>query len=465
MQEYPKLQGSDPDHERSRQAPDDLREGPPNGRNQLILAAVAAFCTYFCMYAFRKPFTAGTFETVSLNSIGLKTTLVIAQIAGYTLSKFIGIPFISGLSRDHRTAGIIGLILFAEVSLIGFASVPVPWKPMMMFLNGLPLGMVFGIVLSYLEGRKQTEALSAVLGASFIVSSGVVKSIGRWMIDDLGYSEFTMPMLVGLVFLPPLLLSVWLLQSTPPPDQQDRRLRRDREPMTRAARRMFWRAYWPGLSMLVLVYVALTVVRTIRDDFGVEIWRDLGVEKQPSVFTRTELVVAIIVTTFNGLTMMITHNLRAIRYTVAIMSLSFGLVAASAVLQGTGYTSPFWFMVACGVGLYIPYVAFHTTLFERLVAVSRHPGNLVFLMYVADALGYLGYTFVLVARTFLSSPESILPAFRFVLVIVGLLCVCVLVIALLYFQRVLGVAVEGSQHEEATQTATNTEPNPNRPSV
>ena len=48
-----------------------------------------------------------------------------------------------------------------------------------MFLNGLPLGMVFGLVVSYLEGRRQTEALAAALTASFIVSSGVVKSVGR----------------------------------------------------------------------------------------------------------------------------------------------------------------------------------------------------------------------------------------------------------------------------------------------
>lgn len=36
---------------------------PLNNKNQsLALAAIAAFSVYFCMYAFRKPFTAATFE-------------------------------------------------------------------------------------------------------------------------------------------------------------------------------------------------------------------------------------------------------------------------------------------------------------------------------------------------------------------------------------------------------------------
>ena len=67
------------------------------------------------------------------------------------------------------------------------------------FLNGLPLGMIFGLVLAFLEGRKCTEALAAGLCASFIVSSGVVKSVGRWLIVNQGYSEFEMPWITGLI--------------------------------------------------------------------------------------------------------------------------------------------------------------------------------------------------------------------------------------------------------------------------
>lgn len=404
---------------------------------QLLVAAVAAFCTYFCMYAFRKPFTAGTFEGEDVFGYGLKTVLVISQLAGYMLSKFIGIRVVSELRSEDRAVGIVGLIVAAEAALVGFAFVPTPWKVVMLFLNGLPLGMVFGLVLSYLEGRKQTEALSAVLCASFIMSSGVVKSVGRWLVVEQGVSEYAMPMAAGAIFLPLLLISVWVLQATPPPDEDDRELRRERKAINRTQRREFLSAYWLGLALLVFVYVALTVIRTIRDDFGVEIWRDLGVEKTPSVFATSETLVALFVTALNGLAIWITHNLTAIRVTVGLMCTAFALVVGSAVMQAAGLVSPFVFMVACGIGLYVPYVAFHTTLFERLIASSRRPGNLGFLMYLADAAGYLGYAVVIVLRTTLQPTGGLLAFFRVSLLTVAAASILALWGALAYFQRLL----------------------------
>jgi hypothetical protein len=353
------------------------------------------------------------------------------------LSKFIGIKVVSEMPGERRAAAIVGLILAAEAALVGFAVAPVPLKVVMLFLNGLPLGLVFGLVLAYLEGRQQTEALSAALCASFIVASGVVKSVGRWLVQDLGISEFHMPMWEGLLFLPPLLLSVWVLQKTPPPDETDRQLRSARQVMNRDERRRFLRAYWPGLSLMVCVYTALTVIRTIRDDFGVEIWRDLGVAQTPAVFATSEMVVAICVTAVNALAIWITHNLAAIRAIVGLMCMAFALVGGSTVMHSAGLTTPFGFMVACGVGLYVPYVAFHTTVFERLIAASRRPGNLGFLMYVADAVGYLGYAVVMVARAAHPAPGAVLPFFRTSLMVVAVISIAGLLTATIYFHKVL----------------------------
>jgi hypothetical protein len=53
-----------------------------------IYAIIAAFSTYSCMYAFRKPFTVATFEGISYWGMDYKTILIIAQVLGYMLSKF-----------------------------------------------------------------------------------------------------------------------------------------------------------------------------------------------------------------------------------------------------------------------------------------------------------------------------------------------------------------------------------------
>ena len=48
-------------------------------------------------------------------------------------------------------------------------------------------------------------------------------------------------------------------------------------------------------------------------------------------------------------------------------------------------------LLLVGLGLYLPYVAFHTTIFERLIALTRERANVGFLMYLADSLGYFAY--------------------------------------------------------------------------
>jgi MFS family permease len=259
--------------------------------------------------------------------------------------------------------------------------------------------------------------------------------------QDMGVSDFSMPMIAGAIFFVPLLVSVWVLQKTPPPDVEDRQLRSERKAMTREDRRRFLYAFWPGITLLIFVYITLTIARTIRDDFAVEIWRDMGVSKTPSVFATSETWVGIVATTCLALTMLVKNNLMAMRVTFVMMCIAFVLVAISAWAIGLGAFSPFVFMVMCGIGLYIPYVAFHTSVFERLIAAARMPSNLGFLMYMADSIGYLGYAVVIVAKTRMKKDVELLPYFQWILLLSAFASILCLMAALLYFQRALAPTV------------------------
>src|SRR5256885_891588 len=208
-------------------------------------AIVAAFSTYFCMYAFRKPFAAAKFEGEFFlgSTVALKTALVISQIIGYALSKYIGIKVCSEVSATRRAVTLILLIVWAELALIAYGLVPDDFKVVAIFFNGLPLGMVWGLVVWYLEGRRTSEFLLAGLSCSYIVSSGIVKDIGRAMMEGdvadgwrrapfignmmaslLGkVSESWMPAITGLHFLPLFLLAVWMLNQLPRANQSTSR--------------------------------------------------------------------------------------------------------------------------------------------------------------------------------------------------------------------------------------------------
>lgn len=362
-----------------------------------VWAVAAAFGTYFCMYAFRKPFTAARYENAEAFGLSLKTVLVAAQVAGYMLSKFIGIRVVSELPASRRAATIVGLIAVAELSLLFFAVTPPPWNAVWLFCNGLPLGMVFGLVLGFLEGRRLSEALTAGLCASFILADGVTKSVGAWLLD-LGVSENWMPCAAGALFLPLLLIFVAMLTRIPPPTDQDVAERSVRVPMTRDQRWSFLLRYAPGLSALVAAYVVITILRSVRADFAPEIWRGLGYAAQPGTFTWSEVFVAFGVLLVNGSLIFARNSRTAFSLSLAVCAAGILLMAAALAGLHLHALSPMVFMVAIGLGLYLPYVSMHTSVFERLLAMTRERANIGFLMYLADSTGYLGYAAVMVAR-------------------------------------------------------------------
>ena len=82
--------------------------------------------------------------------------------------------------------------------------------------------------------------------------------------------------------------------------------------------------------------------------------------------------------------------MRASQQASACSQLSNEAIPQRIKTQQTGAINAFPFMVLLGLSVCIPYVVFHTTIFERLTAAIRENGNPGYLMYLADSLGYLG---------------------------------------------------------------------------
>ncbi|WP_212000303.1 DUF5690 family protein [Chitinophaga sp. HK235] len=355
-----------------------------------LYAALVAFGTYSCMYAFRKPFTAGIFEGLSFMGIDYKIWLVISQTIGYACSKFYGIRFIAEMKGNYRAQYIIVLILISWVALLGFAMVPAPWNIPFLFINGFPLGMIWGLVFSYLEGRRGTEFMGAVLSISFIFSSGFVKSVGKMTMMDWQVSEYWMPFVTGLVFLLPILVFILLLEQIPPPGEQDVLMRTKRVPMNKQERKRFLQTFLPGLVLLIGSYVLLTVLRDIRDNFAADIWKDLGYGTTAGIFTQTEIPVSIAIIVVMGLLVFVKNNYQAFMLNHLFVITGFLIALVSTLLFRQHQLDPVWWMTLTGLGLYMGYIPFNCIFFERLIAVFKYASNVGFIMYVADSFGYLG---------------------------------------------------------------------------
>jgi MFS family permease len=372
----------------------------------VLKASLAAFGAYFCMYAFRKPFSVATFEGMEVFHIDYKIILIIAQVLGYALSKFIGIKVVSELKANQRVYYLLGLISIAELALVLFALVPKPFNLMFMFLNGVPLGMIWGIVFSYLEGRKFTEILGVALSTSFIVSSGVVKSVGLFVMTSWGFSQFWMPAITGALFVLPLLFFAWLLEKIPKPTKEDIELRSERIPMTGKDRKKLLLKFTFPITIWILFYTFLTSFRDFRDNFSRELWDSIGHKGDISVYSSSETLVACIVLLVLGFAFYFKENMKALlfyQFLLLVGSISLGV---STYLFHNGIISPFTWMVVSGFGLYICYVPFNCLFFDRFIGAFRIKANAGFLIYLADAFGYLGSVAVLLYKNFGQSSLS-----------------------------------------------------------
>jgi len=368
----------------------------------VLYISIVAFLVYACMYGLRKPFTVAEFRGLTMWGMDLKVLLIISQVIGYSLSKFIGIKVISEMKRNYRAVSIIILTGMAECSLILFSIVKPPLSLVFLFFNGLPLGMIWGLVFAYLEGRKTTEILGTVLSVSFIVSSGFVKSIGKILMNSFHLTDFQMPWVTGIIFYIPLILMVWLLDKSPDPTNDDELSRTKRVPMDRKQRIRIFSEFAVGLILMTLAYMLLTVYRDLRDNFAVDIWKSMGFSGNSMLFTWSELPIAIIVFAVMGSLMMIKNNRKAFLMNNYIVLSGFALIGISTLALKAGLISPLAWMILLGLGTYLGYLPFNCLLFDRLIAAFGSAANAGFFIYIADSFGYLGSVGTLIFKNFYS---------------------------------------------------------------
>ncbi len=400
-----------------------------------FFTAIVSFAAYTCIFSFRKAFNVAAYQGHTLFGLDYKIVLVITQVFGYMLSKFYGIRFIAELKRIGRGKLILLLVGISWASWLLFALLPAPYNFWCLFLNGFPLGMLWGIVFSYVEGRRTTDFISASLAVSFIFASGLAKSVAQYLMSSLDVSEYWMPFCTGLVFMPPLLLFVYLLEKIPAPNDQDKAERMERLPMTKAQRWQLVREFYPGLVVLVLIYILITTLREVRDSFMADMWRESGEVFQSSVFTQTETIISAIILVIIAAMILVKNNFKAFLFTQAIMLLGFLLALFVTLLYTNGQLKIFGWMTMTGLGLYMVYIPFNSILFDRFIAAFRYAGNTGFLIYIADSFGYLGSVGVLITRSIFQVKLNWLNFYTGLILWVAVFGIIGVIVSMIYFVR------------------------------
>lgn len=403
--------------------------------NTAVLFGLTSFSIYFSMYALRKPFAAGVWDEL-LWGFPLKIWLVSAQLLGYAAAKWWGISLVSQIRRNQQKQALLAMFGVAYASLVLLAVVPTPLKLGAMVVNGLSLGMVWGVIFRYLEGRKATDVLGIFLSCSFVVSSGAVKSLGLWLVQSMGIQESWMPLITGLCFAPILVLSVGWIDRLPEPSEADRALRSERTAMGRTDRSEMLRHVGLGVGLISLAYVLLTGLRDLRDNFAVELWNELGVGNAAVNLTQSEWPITLIILAVFTVISRIRDNQKAFTAMLLVLVVGGLLIGFSSCAYQMGWLSPYLFMFLLGLGLYLAYIPITSILFDRLIAALSLNGNVGFFIYTADAMGYLGTTVLMFVFRFGESESSWLNLLLNVSFVVSIGSAALFIAALAWFLNV-----------------------------
>ncbi len=406
--------------------------------------SLSAFVIYSCMYGFRKPYTVATFTNIYFLGISYKVCLVVAQVIGYMMSKFIGIRLISTMQPQKRTTYIVICIGIAWLSLLGFAIIPAPYNIICMFVNGLPLGMVFGLVFGFLEGRKTTEIMGAFLATSFIFASGLAKTVGKWFLLQCHISDWWMPFAAGAFFVIPLLVAVWLIQQSPTPSTDDILHRSERKPMTKTERIAFIKTFGWAVTPVVIAYAVFTIVRDFCEDFANDLWIETGYQNNAGIFAQNSVIISLIVLAIVGGFFLIKSNYKAFVATHYVIIFGVIMSAVVTLLYSANIISPITWMLLGTTGMYLAYLPFNCLYFERLLSTYKIKANVGFVMYIADAFGYLGTVIVLLVKEFITIKYSWVSFFSFLFYAASLVGVILIAASLIIHHQLFKSSVNSN---------------------
>lgn len=399
----------------------------------ILWAGGAALLSYSLVYALRKPYTAASFEGLTFMGSDYKVAVTTIQILGYVIAKFFGIKIISELKKENRFRFFVGSAILAELALVGFGLLEAPYNVAAMFVNGLSLGCMWGVIFSFIEGRKVTDILASLLGVSMVFSSGVAKSFGLFAMNEMQIDQFWMPAVIGGFALPLLVFMGYMLKRLPQPTVEDIALRNERVVLDGKGRVALFRKYAPILTLLFIGNFMLLVLRDIKEDFLVNI---LDMSNQSSwLFARIDTIVTLIILGIFALFAFFRSNIRALLWLMTLVIAGCLTMTYVSFHYETLNLKPVTWLFIQSLSLYIAYLTFQTIFFDRFIACFRIKGNVGFFIALIDFIGYLGTVTLLSTKEFLNIELEWFALFNHIAGFVGATCSILFIVASILIHR------------------------------
>jgi Family of unknown function (DUF5690) len=128
-------------------------------------------------------------------------------------------------------------------------------------------------------------------------------------------------------------------------------------------------------------------------------------------------------------------NKNAVLIVHGLVGAGFASIGVSTLAFEANLIGSITWMIVVGAGLYAAYTPFNTVLFDRLVAASGQLATAGFLIYLADAAGYVGSVGLLLTKNFATVQLEWVPFFKLAAYVVSSIGTLGMIASALYFSK------------------------------
>ena len=259
--------------------------------------ALFALLYYSCVFLVKSSMFACTWtHRPSFAGLSFKTCLALAQTFGYAVGKVPSMAFSPKLPRAHLRSALMA-VLGAAASCVTLSCITT--AAVSLLLVGLAcvcLAPTWSLLQRFLEGRRDTEGIVAVVSFSYIGAAGLCKGAAVDLVA-LGFSEERAVATCAVAGALVGVAAAHGVAAQPPPDAADIAKRGRRAQMTdyRAECGQLCHRFGVGIGVSVVAYTCLGALRAYRDYFQLELFAAVGLVGRSSLFALSEFIVSLVV--------------------------------------------------------------------------------------------------------------------------------------------------------------------------
>ena len=376
--------------------------GPMDAKS--LRLALLALLYYSCIFLVKTSMFACSFANYpTLLGLSYKTCLALAQTFGYAMGKVPSLMFSPKLLRSQLRGALVAVIVSAGSLITLSCATPPAASLLLITLACVCLAPTWSILQRFLEGRRDTEAIVAVVSFSYIGSSGLCKGIAVDLTNVHGLSDGEAVAACATVGVCVGVAAAIGVASQPPPSAADVAKRGRRKAMVSyrdELGQLIRGGFGPGIALIVGAYTLLGALRAYRDYFQVELFSAVDLRQSTSLFAKSEFTVSLLVLASSAGFGRFEDNSRALRWILRVAAPCALGIALMTTVHESGALGGLSWMIGVGACTFLGYVPLGTMAFDRLLGAARYESTSALLNLLMDASVLLGTASILIYKDF-----------------------------------------------------------------